>query len=124
MSKTGHHTIYYLHHKGGDVMDVYVYTYPLPGIREVARANEDGTYTVLVNECLCHEQKLDAVNHALGHVANEDWSKGGAVGSIEAEAHSERAEAPNSRFNLSDEEIPIFALKRAERGLSDAEKEN
>lgn len=90
--------------------DVYVYTFPLCGIREVARENEDGTITVLINDALCHEQKLEAVTHALGHVANNDWQRGGAVDAIEHTAHS-ASEAPNSRFNLTDEEIPILAHK-------------
>ena len=94
--------------------DVYVYRYPLP-VREVVRSNEDGTYTVLVNETLCYEQQMDAVNHALRHIASDDFSKTD-VNTVEAQAHNAPLASdlpPISRFALSDEETPIFALKNA-----------
>lgn len=94
-------------------MDIYVYTYPLPCVREVARANEDGSYTVLIAEHLSDEQKREAANHALNHVIRNDWECGDAD-AIESAAHIplyKGEKAPISRFNITDEEIPILTKK-------------
>lgn len=63
---------------------VYVYTYPLRGIPELIRSNEDGSFTVLVDEALSREQQLNLVAHALEHARCEaDWYPGADVGEIE-----------------------------------------
>ena len=63
---------------------VYVYKYPLSGIPEIIRQNEDGSFTVLVDESLSREQQLDLVAHALEHARCEaDWYPGQDVNEIE-----------------------------------------
>ena len=71
--------------------DIYAYEYPLPGIREVVRQNEDGSYTILVSDSLHFSQKLEALNHAIRHIMREDWS-GGDVGEIERKCHAEETQ--------------------------------
>lgn len=66
--------------------DVFVCTYPLPGINEVVRQNEDGSYTILISETLQKMRQLEALKHAIRHIVNEDWT-GGDVNEIERKAH-------------------------------------
>ena len=68
--------------------DIWVYEYPLPGINEVVRQNEDGSYTILVSEVLSKLKQLEAVSHAIRHIIREDW-QGGEVSTIERECHAE-----------------------------------
>lgn len=69
--------------------DIFAYEYPLPGIREVVRQNEDGSYTILVSESLHIAQKLEALNHALRHIKSHHWDGTKMTGEIEREAHAE-----------------------------------
>ena len=71
--------------------DVFVCAYPLPGINEVVRQNEDGSYTILISEALQKVKQLEALNHAIRHIMNEDWS-GGDVNEIERERHAEETQ--------------------------------
>lgn len=66
--------------------DVFVCIYPLPGINELVRKNEDGSYTILISETLQKMRQLEALNHAIRHIVNEDWT-GGDVNEIERKAH-------------------------------------
>ena len=54
--------------------------------KEMVVENEDGTYTVLINARLTHEQQLKEYLHAIGHIFSEDFQKEN-VQSIEASAH-------------------------------------
>ena len=69
--------------------DIYAYEYPLPGIREVVRQNEDGSYTILVSDSLQKLQQLEALNHALRHIKSDHWNGTKMTGEIEREAHAE-----------------------------------
>lgn len=67
--------------------DVFVCIYSLPGINEVVRQNEDGSYTILISEALQKVKQLEALNHAIRHIVREDWN-GGDVNEIERKAHN------------------------------------
>ena len=69
-------------------MKTYVYTYPLPGIlRESVTYNTaEDTYTILISDKLCREQQLEAYDHALRHIRENDFEKE-SVQKIENEAH-------------------------------------
>ena len=54
--------------------------------REMVIENEDGSYTVLINSRLSHRSQLDAYNHAMSHIQNNDFEKID-IQTIEAEAH-------------------------------------
>lgn len=75
--------------KGGEVM-VYVYLRPMPGYcHEMVSPNTDGSYTIVINEALSDEQKLEAYSHALRHIEGCDFSQED-VQEIEKEAHEKR----------------------------------
>lgn len=67
----------------------YVYTFPLPGwCREAVTPNDDGSYTILINQDLSVEQQLKAYRHAMWHVTNKDFERED-VQEIEWRAHKE-----------------------------------
>lgn len=69
--------------------DIYVYQVPLPrGIHEMVTPSLDDSYTVYIDERLSDEKKLEAYQHALEHIRQEDWRKD-CVQEIEAVAHGE-----------------------------------
>lgn len=65
----------------------YVYLRPLPGYcKEMVSPNEDGSYTIIINDALTDEEKWDAYCHALRHIKADHFS-GRCVDDVEAEAH-------------------------------------
>ena len=48
--------------------------------------NEDGTYTILLNSRLSHEQNADSLIHELNHIKNGDFYRSIPIKQIEAEA--------------------------------------
>lgn len=54
--------------------------------REMVVPNEDGSYTIFINEQLSPEARMDAYNHALHHINHNDFDKYD-VQDIEATAH-------------------------------------
>ena len=55
--------------------DVFVYLAPLPNsIDEYVTPCSDG-YTVYINEKLSRPQQIKAFNHAIRHIAGNDFSK-------------------------------------------------
>lgn len=70
-------------------MDVYIYTMPLPGkIKECVTQNEDGTYTVFIQESLSPADRARALAHARRHI-NCLHFEGDNVQAIEKECHGE-----------------------------------
>lgn len=66
--------------------EVFIYCVSLPiGINELVLPCADG-YTVYINEKLDKDKKLQAYEHAMKHIRNNDWSKLD-VQMIEAETH-------------------------------------
>ena len=69
------------------MIDYQIVLTQLPGkAREVVAANEDGSYTIFVEDTLSPEYKQKAVLHALTHIQGNDFSNRD-VQKIEAEAH-------------------------------------
>lgn len=60
----------------------------LDGMRtnEAVTENEDGSYTIFINERLCEEKRLKSFRHALNHITNFDFEKED-VQEIEKHAH-------------------------------------
>lgn len=54
---------------------------------EMISANEDGTYTILINSRLSYAGQLKAYEHAIKHIQQNDFEKN-SVQKIEYEAHS------------------------------------
>lgn len=66
--------------------DVFVYAVSLPaGCNEAVLPCADG-YTVYINEKLDDTHRMNALQHALKHIANKDFEKDN-VQQIEADAH-------------------------------------
>lgn len=71
---------------------IYVYQKPMPGYcHEMITANADGSYTIVVNDCLSDEQKKEAYEHALRHVnlGHFDYDCPFTVEEMEMQAHAE-----------------------------------
>ncbi|MCD8207609.1 MAG: hypothetical protein LUD72_06715 [Bacteroidales bacterium] len=55
-------------------------------VNEAVTENEDGSYTIFVNNELCQAKRLLAIEHAFRHIMGDDFSKAD-VQEIEEEAH-------------------------------------
>ena len=70
-------------------MDVFVYTFPLPGkVKEVVTQNDDGSYTVFIKESLGPADRARALEHARRHI-NLLHFEGNNVQDLEKDAHKE-----------------------------------
>lgn len=54
--------------------------------KEMVSANEDGSYTILINARLSYDGQLKAYEHAMRHIENDDFQESD-VQKIEYEAH-------------------------------------
>lgn len=66
-------------------VNVFLVNFPSHG-NEMVVQNEDGSYTVLINAKLSQDGQLKAYQHALSHIANEDFEKSD-IQNIEFQAH-------------------------------------
>lgn len=63
-------------------------------IRSYVVANLDGSYTVILNSKLSHEQNIISYNHEVDHILNGDYEKKcNNVDIIEFNAHIDRRDA-------------------------------
>lgn len=53
---------------------------------EAVTENEDGSFTIFINDALCELKRIKAVQHALEHIGSDDFKKGN-VQEIEIAAH-------------------------------------
>ena len=66
---------------------IYTYLKPLPGYcKEMVSPNEDGSYTIIINDALTDEEKWEAYCHALYHIQSDDFD-GKNVQAVERDAH-------------------------------------
>lgn len=69
------------------MIDYQTFLMPLPGkVNEAVVANEDGSYTIFIEEPLSPEHRKKTFLHALKHLAENDFEKTD-VQEIENEAH-------------------------------------
>lgn len=66
--------------------DINVVIMGLP-VNEAVTENEDGSYTVFINDRLSQEGRIRAYRHAMGHIINCDFQDGD-VQEIETRAHA------------------------------------
>lgn len=69
-------------------MYVNVQLLHLGNVREVVVENEDGGYTIFINDQLSDQAQKAAYRHAMRHIEHDDFGKYGDVGRIEREAHA------------------------------------
>lgn len=55
-------------------------------VNEAITENEDGSFTIFINNNLCDSKRLKAIKHAIRHIAGRDFGKAD-VQEIEASAH-------------------------------------
>lgn len=69
--------------------DVFVHFIHFPNgkTKEAVTENEDGTYTIFIDECLSNTARIEAYNHAIRHIDNNDFCEKDNVGLIEKRAH-------------------------------------
>lgn len=67
------------------VVNCNIVNFPNNG-NEMIIKNEDDSYTILINAKLSARGRIDAYNHALKHIENEDFEKNN-VQEIESNAH-------------------------------------
>ena len=74
-------------------------------VNEAVTENADGSYTIFINARLNHESQLDAYNHAMKHIENNDFERND-VQLIEAVAHGTAKEPiPAERYREKLEQI-------------------
>ena len=70
----------------------YIYLKEMPGYcHELVSHNKDGSYTIVINSCLCREQQLAAYYHAKRHIDGSHFESAGDVQEIERDAHKEES---------------------------------
>lgn len=68
---------------------IYVYTRHLPGYcHEMVAQNDDGSYTIIINEALSKIEQAAAYRHAMRHIRADHFACGDA-NRAEGEAHAE-----------------------------------
>ena len=67
---------------------VYVYLKQMPGYcHEMVAPNDDGSYTVIINESLSKTEQIEAYRHAITHITQRHF-EGGNADEIEGECHA------------------------------------
>lgn len=93
--------------------DVFVQYYDMPTtIRSFAKANSDGSFTIVINSKLSYESRLERYKHELFHITNGDFDhdKEESVQVVEARAH-----APEKKPGMTKEEIDLQIEKIRKR---------
>ena len=83
------------------IVDYHVKMIKFPNgkVREAVVENEDGSYTIFIDETLSRQEQQKELLHALKHILGDDFSKSD-VHSIERKAHD---------MEISVELCPIIA---------------
>ena len=69
------------------IEDIQIIIMNLNSVKEAVTKNDDGTYTIFINDNLNPQAKYDAYQHAIGHIQNDDFSRDDFVDRIEFENH-------------------------------------
>lgn len=68
------------------MIDYHVFLMDNMGVNEVVAENEDGTYSIFINERLCEQKQINSYYHAISHIVERDFEKED-VQEIEKDAH-------------------------------------
>lgn len=69
---------------------IMTYIFPMPGRIRSYTVRKDGFYTIVVNENLSEEARLEAYRHELKHIEQGDFDKSCSADLIEIFAHEGR----------------------------------
>lgn len=91
------------------IVDYFVELIRFPNhkVKEAVTENEDGTYTIFIEESLSRCEQQNALLHALRHIIGDDFQKED-IQTIERQAH---------RMEVSDELCPTV-LERVKVGIA------
>lgn len=92
-------------------VNIQLINFPNPG-KEMVVPNDDGSFTILINSRISHEEQLKAYQHAMRHIKSGDFQKDDTQ-KIEAQAHEivQRAE-PIKTVPAKQFEAQIRRLRR------------
>lgn len=62
-------------------------------VHALTHANDDGSYTILINANLCHERQMAAVLHELTHIQGNDFTREEQADLLEKMLHSQKQNA-------------------------------
>lgn len=106
-------------------VNVIVMDFPNTKDREIVTENDDGSYTIVINAKISHDEKLRAYQHAMRHINDEDFRKDN-VQNIEVQAHEIIIPADTERIPSIEFEKRLNELKRkhaaTQRRLRDYER--
>lgn len=72
-------------------MNIILSYHDLPSaISAFTHANDDGSYTILINANLCHERQMAAVLHELTHIQGNDFTREEQADLLEKMIHMQK----------------------------------
>lgn len=92
-------------------VNVIVMDFPNTKDREVVTENDDGSYTIVINAKISHENQLRAYQHAMRHIYETDFEKDD-VQAIEVQAHEITIPVNTERVPSIDFEKRLKALRK------------
>ena len=85
-------------------MNIVLIYHELPNtVHALTHANDDGSYTILINANLCHERQMVAVLHELTHIQGNDFTREEQADLLEKMIHTQK----QSTVDLSEFEFFI-----------------
>lgn len=72
-------------------MNIVLIYHELPNtVHALTHANDDGSYTILINANLCHERQMAAVLHELTHIQGNDFTREEQADLLEKMIHTQK----------------------------------
>ena len=99
-------------------VNVVLINFPAKG-NEMVVPNEDGSYTILINARLSEEGRMLAYQHAMRHIAADDFQKE-EIQTIEAQAHELLDSAKVQKIPSQEYEIIIKKIQQRRKKIKKA----
>ena len=96
-------------------VNVVLINFPAKG-NEMVVPNEDGSYTILINARLSEEGRMLAYQHAMRHIAADDFQKE-EIQTIEAQAHELLDSAKVQKIPSQEYEIIIKKIQQRRKKI-------
>lgn len=72
-------------------MNIVLIYHELPNtVHALTHANNDGSYTILINTNLCHKRQMAAVLHELTHIQGNDFTNEEQADLLEKMLHAQK----------------------------------
>lgn len=72
-------------------MNIVLIYHELPNtVHALTHANDDGSYTILINANLCYERQMAAVLHELTHIQGNDFTREEQADLLEKMIHTQK----------------------------------